>query len=180
MIINGVEIFRREDDIHYIISGKANKQGPWLLRSNLGRCVLWYIRYILQYRWREKVFKGTCVYRELHQKKRTGVHKSSEYNGKRSLFVSRRDNALRYSLSRISFFFYVFISILHQIPAVKHDCKRPIIHKGNFHIGTKLPLLDHRDFFAAGFQYILIHRLCHLRSAGVCKRWTVSLFAVGI
>jgi len=28
------------------------------------------------------VFKGTCVYRELHQKKRTGVHKSSEYNGK--------------------------------------------------------------------------------------------------
>jgi len=101
MIINGVEIFRREDDIHYIISGKANKQGPWLLRSNLGRCVLWYIRYILQYRWREKMFKGTCVYRELHQKKRTGVHKSSEYNGKRSLFVSRRDNALRYSLSRI-------------------------------------------------------------------------------
>ena len=94
------------------------------------------------------MFKGTCVYRELHQKKRTGVHKSSEYNGKRSLFVSRRDNALRYSLSRISFFFYVFISILHQIPAVKHDCKRPIIHKGNFHIGTKLPLLDHRDFFA--------------------------------
>ena len=128
------------------------------------------------------MFKGTCVYRELHQKKRTGAHKSSEYNGKRkrSLFVSRRDNALRYSLSQISFFFYVFISILHQIPAVKHDCKRPIIHKGNFHIGTKLPLLYHRDFFAAGFQYILIHRLCHLRSAGVCKRWTVSLFAVGI
>jgi len=28
MIINGVEIFRREDEIHYIISGKANKQGP--------------------------------------------------------------------------------------------------------------------------------------------------------
>ena len=109
MIINGVEIFRREDDIHYIIPERANKQGPWLLGSNLGKCVLWYIRYILQYRWREKVFKGTCVYRELHQKKRTGVHKSSEYNGKRkrSLFVSRRDNALRYSLSRISFFFYV-------------------------------------------------------------------------
>ena len=107
MIINGVEIFRREDDIHYIISGKANKQGPWLLRSNLGRCVLWYIRYILQYRWREKVFKGTCVYRELHQKKRTGVHKSSEYNGKRSLFVSRRDNALRYSLHKGTLFLVV-------------------------------------------------------------------------
>ena len=153
------------------------------------------------------MFKGTCVYRELHQKKRTGVHKSSEYNGKRkrSLFVSRRDNALRYSLSRISFFFYVrlfltihlltvlfysfspfqspktvFIIKSHQIPAVKHDCKWSIIHKGNFHIGTKLPLLDHRDFFAAGFQYILIHWLCHLRSAGIRKGWAVSFFAVGI
>ena len=58
------------------------------------------------------MFKGTCVYRELHQKKRTGAHKSSEYNGKRkrSLFVSRRDIALRYSLSRIEFLFAFFES----------------------------------------------------------------------